>query len=393
MKTPSCHDVEERLPLLSYGELDASERNLVLVHLDGCASCRVANAALAASTAALSSLPLRHPDARRVEGLKAAVLEAVGAAGCPREVDLLDPGADGVGPTLEAHLAGCAPCREARAAFDQVSRALDLVPLTRPALGAADVRAGVLSRVGLAPAPGAAPVKAGRVVRFPGRRLAVAAAAVLVAAGAFTLGRVTAPSDPHQLAALKQSADVLVRSSRPQQRGWVAPAITAYTQVVEAGGHDDASARQARREVEALRALERLQHRADSPEPDDLEALMVEFPDASSTFECALAGYHVAGRGEVQAPITDGGAPAGHREEVSPWRARRGTIPYDDSAFAEALKVINKPALRQAILLQQGIRCEDLGELAQARGYYEQVLALQPGTPAARIADERLKRL
>lgn len=378
-RTPTCAEIEELLPLLGYGELLADERNRVLAHLDECAACRAENAAQEASSAALSAVPLRHPDARRVEGLKAAVLAAVGAAGCPREADLVDP--DAAGPALEAHLEVCAPCREARAAFGQVAAALDLVPLVAPrADAAAAARARVLAHAGAAP-------RAGRLVRFPARRLLAAAAAALLCAGAFALGRATAPPDRQQVVALKETADLLVRSSRPQQRGWVAPAITVYTQVVEAGGEDDA--RQARREVEALRALERLQQRGGALDPDDLEGLMVEFPDATSTFACALEGYR-AGRGEARSALTDPSvAPP---QEPRP-AARPGTIPYDDSAFAEVLKGINKPALRQAILLHQAIRLEDLGDLAQARTFYEQVLALPEDTPAARIARERLARL
>lgn len=426
--TPTCEWIEERLPLLGYGDLEAAERNLVLAHLDRCEACRAFVGALEASSAALSAVPLRHPDARRVRGLKAAVLAAVGAAGCPREVDLLARGSRGLGTPspdeagrpspdaeseLAAHLEGCAACREARAAFAQVGRALDLVPLIEPALAAQEAaRAQVFARVGpRAPAPatpsvpapalapGAAPAsvtKAGRLLRLPARRALTAAAAVLLGAGAFTLGRVTAPPDQEQALALKQSVDLMVRANHPQQRGWVAPAITAYTQVVESVDLEADASRQARREVEALRALERLQLRSDSPSADDLEDLMVEFPDATSTFACALEGYR-SSRGEAHSPLIDAG-PAEQTgehagERVGEWRGRPGTIPINHAAFADALRWISQPRLRQAILLQQAIRLEDLGDLAQARECYQQVLGAMGDTPAARFARERLERL
>ncbi|MCO5171937.1 MAG: hypothetical protein M9894_37025 [Planctomycetes bacterium] len=213
-----------------------------------------------------------------------------------------------------------------------------------------------------------------------------------LAAGAFALGRATAPRDPLQQAlALRTSADLLVRSQHPQQRGWVAPAITAYAQVIEAVGPGADAARRADRELAALQALERLQRRTDSPTPDDLAQLMVEFPDAPATFACVFQGY----AGRTAAPLADDGAAPPPGGLVGGWRGASGTIPYAEmEGFNEALKRIQEPRLRQALRLQRALQLEDMGDLAQARECYEQVLGeAHDDTPAARVARARLARL
>lgn len=385
MTTPACDWTEERLPLLAYGELDADERDRALAHLEACDGCRAARAALEGAAAALAAVPLRHPDPARLQGLKARVLAAVGADPCPREADLLDP--DAAGPDLAAHVEGCAPCREAAAAFAQAGQALDLVPLRRPSDAAwAAARDAARAHAGL---QAAATAPAGRVVRFPLRRALAAAAAVLVATGAFALGRATAPRDHLERAlTLKTSADQLVRGQHPQQRGWVAPAITAYERVIEAVGPGAEAARRADRELAALQALERLQGRGEAPSPDELAQLMVDFPDAPSTFACVFQGY----TGRTAAPLADVSSPP-PGGLVGGWSSgSSGTIPYAElEGYNEALKRVTEPRLRQALRLQRALQLEEAGKLQEARECYEQVLAeAHDDTPAARLARVRL---
>ncbi|MBX3468932.1 MAG: zf-HC2 domain-containing protein [Planctomycetes bacterium] len=380
MTTPACEWTEERLPLLAYGELDANERDRALAHLEACDGCRAARAALEGAAAALAAVPLRHPDPARLQGLKARVLAAVGADPCPREADLLDP--DAAGPDLAAHVEGCAPCREAAAAFAQAGQALTSKPL-RP-FDAASARATppaptLASRLATAPAARRASSSSGALA---------AAAAVLVATGAFALGRATAPRDHLERAlTLKTSADQLVRGQHPQQRGWVAPAITAYERVIEAVGPGAEAARRADRELAALQALERLQGRGEAPSADELAQLMVDFPDAPSTFACVFQGY----TGRTAAPLTDVTSPP-PGGLVGGWRGSSGTIPYAElEGYNEALKRVTEPRLRQALRLQRALQLEEAGKLQEARECYEQVLAeAHDDTPAARLARVRL---
>lgn len=394
MTAPTCEWIEERLPLLSYGDLESEERLSVLAHLEGCAACRGARAELEASAAALAAVPLRHPDASKVEGLKGRVLAAVGAAGCPREADLLDADA----PDMAEHLAGCAPCRQAQVAFGGVARALDRVPLAAPSAAAlAASRATIFARTGVA-APALA--KAGRLVRFPLRRALSAAAAILVAVGAFALGRVTAPAD---VLALKQRTDQEVRARSPLARGWVAPAIQAYQQVVEEGPAEHVVL--AEREVEALRALERLQA-GRTPAAADLEQLMVEFPDAPATFACVFDEY----RTWKPAPdhVSSGITPAGQGDlrapKVAPWSSESAPkgdrIPYstmtdiDEGKIREMLTWITNPRLVEALQLQRGLLYEREQNLTEARRCYEEIVAkATEDTPAVRLARERLARI
>jgi hypothetical protein len=399
MTAPTCEWIEERLPLLSYGDLESEERLSVLAHLEGCAACRATRAELEASAAALASVPLRHPDASKVEGLKGRVLAAVGAAGCPREADLLDADA----PDVAEHVAGCAPCRQAQVAFAGVARALDRVPLDAPSAAAlAASRATIFARTGVV-APALA--KTGRLVRFPLRRALTAAAAILVAVGAFALGRVTAPVD---VLALKQRTDQDVRARSPLARGWVAPAIQAYQQVVEEGPREPVvlAARAAEREVEALRALERLQG-ARTPAAADLEQLMVEFPDAPATFACVFDEYRTW-RPAPDHVVSPGITPAGQGDlrgpKVAPWSSegapKGDRIPYstmtdiDEGKIVEMLAWIKNPRLVEALQLQRGLLFEREQNLTEARRCYEEIVAkATDDTPAVRLARERLARI
>lgn len=394
MTAPTCEWIEERLPLLSYGDLDGEERVSVLAHLEGCARCCSARVELEASAAALAAVPLRHPDARKVEGLKGRVLAAVGAAGCPREEELLDPGSS----DLAEHLASCAACREAQVAFASVSRALDRVPLTAPTAAAlAASRATIFARTGVSPV---AAQRAGRLVRFPLRRALSAAAAILVALGAFALGRVTAPAD---VLALKQRTDESVRGRSPLTRGWVAPAIQAYQQVVEEGPAEQvvSARRAAEREVEALRALERLQETR-TPTAADLELLMVEFPDAPATFACVFDEYRTwkPEPDQVRPGITNGQDQL-RGPKVPPWHGEASPKPADripyrdmDGELVVMMKWVTNPHLVEALTLQRGLRFEYEQNLTEARRCYEQILASSTAdTPSVRIARERLARI
>lgn len=350
----SCEWTEERLPLLRYGELEAGERTTVLGHLEGCAACREAQAALDASAAALESVPLRHPDAKRVGGLKDRVLAAVGATACAREQDLLDPDADPA--DLAAHAAQCPPCEQAGVAFGRVRAAIDAAPVELPGASAfAASKAAILARTGAVAAP------ASKVIKFPPRAVALAAS-VLLCAGAFALGRVTASPDGD----LKARADLLVRHGEVVgDRAWVAPAIEAYEDVLRAPSDDLFTAH---RELEALRALEALPTR---PSAEQLEKFIADFPDAPQTAALALDTY------------------------VGRQRTRRGYAIKDlRGPFADSYReIVTAPRVLQFIELQDGMNEEDLGNLTQARQRYETVIALGADTPAARIARDRLARL
>lgn len=379
----TCEWAEERLPLLRYaGELEQEERVAVLAHLDACADCAATHRALDASSAALASVPLEHPEAQALDGLKARVLAAVNIAVCPREVDLLDPDAEG--PELHAHVSGCATCREALVAFGHVGQALDRVPLVAADLST--IKPTVLERTGTVVA------KAGRTLRFPVWRVVAAAAAIAAVAGAFALGRLTA-LDPAQVIALKQSADHVVRSTRLQDRGSVAAAIQAYELVAEVEDRRVAvEVAEARREVEALRALDALGADGEIGLLD-LEQVMIDHPQAETTFECALGVYEA--QALMKPSVASGATPSG----VLPWRPLDRRIRFVDmvTEFEAALTWISDWRLRQAIQLNRGLKLEDMGDVLAAREAYREVLSTsavgKPDTPAMRAARERLARL
>jgi hypothetical protein len=402
----ACEFVAERLPLLRYAdELAPDERLAVLAHLDRCPACRADQAALDAAAAALEVVPLRHPEAARLEGLRDRVLADVGAGGCPREADLLEPDAPHAGGLdLDAHLGGCAPCREARAAFAQVGAALDLVPLVPPGSFAA-MRAAVFERTGAAaPATGAdstARRPSGRLLLLPSPRLLAAAAALLLTAGAFALGRLTAaPVDAGQAVALKQRADDLVRSANPRDRAALAAAISVYERL--AAGEAGASAALADHELAALRELRSLS--ADG-EVDylDLKRVMVDHPDAPNTFACALREYRdqsaiprpvVPVVGTTYSALTEAGGSGQPGPIDAPVRYCYSQLQLGE--FEHALTWIVDWRVRQAIILEKGMAYEEMGDLTQARACYTEVVCMASDKyepPARRIASERLARL
>jgi hypothetical protein len=384
----TCEWTEERLPLLRYaGELEQDERVAVLAHLDGCEDCKAAQRALDASSAALASVPLEHPEGKALEGLKARVLASVNIATCPHEVELLDPDAEG--PALHAHVSQCATCREALVAFGHVEQALDRVPFVAADLSM--IKPTVLERTGVT----VQATKAGRVVRFPVWRVVAAAAAIAAVAGAFALGRATAV-DPAQVIALKQSADHGARSTRLQDRASVAAAIQAYELVADVEDRRVADVvAQARREVEALRALDGLGADGEIGLLD-LEQVMIDHPDAGTTFECALKVYE--SQALLRERVTPGIVPS---TGVLPWRGGPLTtrISYVDvvTEFEAALKWVTDWRLRQAIQLNRGMTLEEMGDVFAARAAYREVLSTsvvgKADTPAMRVARERLAKL
>jgi hypothetical protein len=375
-----CDWTLERLPLLRYAdELSTDERVRLLSHLERCAGCRALRAADEATAAALDAAPLRHPGADRLAGLKASVLAAVSpAAPCPREVELAD--------TPDAsHLAACASCRAAARDFEAVDRALELEPpLPRAALAAQ--RAALVAWF-----PEATPVGSRAVRRAPSptRWSTVAlraAAAVLLLGGVFSATsqalRPDAPGSVELLALAKRGADgVLVGGTGDAIA--LRRAANGYAHVaahVESHRARDqralAIAHVARREAEALEALARADHRS----AEGLEAVVADHPEAPAALECALDKLRGL-RGSIGVGISPPDTP--------------DAIQLNDAAdpLAHIRPFVKSPRAQAALLFQRGVRLEEGGRLLEARGVYEQVVALGGDAPAVGLARARLARL
>lgn len=371
-----CDWIEERLPLLRYtGELGSDERVRLLAHLEGCAGCRAARAADEATAAALDAAPLRHPGASRLAGLKASVLAAVRPdAPCPREAEL----AEAADP---AHLVACASCRAAARDLAAVGRALDLAPpLPRAALAAQ--REALLAR--LFPVVRSAPRRATPATSRWSVALR-AAAAVLLLGGVFGASsralRPDAPGSVELLALAKRGADGIVGGAGDPAS--LRRAATDYAYVaahVESHRARDqralAIAYAARREAEALEALARADHR----DLDGLEAVVADHPEAPTTLECALVKLGELRRGQAQPALSAPDATM---------------IVLDDAAdpWSKVRVFVKSPRAQAALLFQRGLWLEERGRALEARGYYEQVVALGGDSPAVELARARLARL
>lgn len=389
----TCEEAEERLPLLRYAdELPHDERVGLLAHLEACPPCRAVRAQDERAAGAIDRVPLRHPAAARLQGLKARVLARV-APGCPREADVALRASGELEPeeraSLDLHLLSCAPCRDAARAFGRVDALLDRAPpLPRARLAAQ--RAALLAR--LAPAaPAAVPAAPrGQLLAWPGLLLRVAAG-VLVLAGVFSVasGSLRHDPSPDLVALAKRGADELVRAKAraPGDAGWIPVAAAGYGKVVEAARREPrlaATAAEARRELRALAALARVEQAPSREREQALEELLVAHPDAPATFECALLSLHeTVHRGTVASPITDSSTES---HVIEWWR-------LDDSTKPDNLRWLTNPRVLQAVVLQRAMRLEELGDVVRARALYRDVLAKGPDAPAARVARERLARL
>ena len=372
-----CSQIEERLPLLRYGnELSADERVEVLAHLEECSACRTLRDQIEATAASLDAVPLERPDAQRLLGLKERVLESVGSAtGCPREPDwlaleTLDADARA---SLESHQADCASCQAFTRDLAGVGRALDLVPLVRPA-GLDTLRERVLAEVGQAERR----PRRGVLLRFA-PLLAMAAAALLVAGlTALALIPQAAPLDAHQLSALKDGADELLRDNRTDE------AVRIYRLLLAQGaGNDSPEGRRVLGSVQ--RSLDLIAKLEAARSSQDTELVITYYPD-SPVVPPALAQWAAQKSSEPQ--------------QVAPAIQHQPTISLDPIQIAELRlspeirRVVGTSrSMQQVVILQQGLRYEELGHLASAQEAFELVIEIDPDTKAAELARAGLTRL
>ena len=75
-------------------------------------------------------------------------------------------------------------------------------------------------------------------------------------------------------------------------------------------------------------------------------------------------------------------------------RSRRGLLQDDYADLSQLVSVgVQDVSVRQAILLQQGIHAQELGNAADAERHYRDAIAIDPATRAGGLAQERLEAL
>ncbi|MEZ6187731.1 MAG: hypothetical protein R3F62_22315 [Planctomycetota bacterium] len=426
--------LETHLPLLRYqDELSAEQVAQVLEHLEALPPGSDLRAQLEGVAHALDALSLEHPHPERLRSLKEQVLlavEAPVAPGEPATADVeplsaaeraqLEAALDLVEVPLHPGLAGLraavlaeVDAEQALPADEQaeVEAALDLlgdVPLparlaglrgavlgqlqAEPELTAHEraeveaaldlwedverpaaldgLKARVLAEVG---AP------AGQLVRFPNAFVATllaAAAVALLAVGVALGGWARGPQgfDPHGVRALKRTADFAALNGR------FAIAEENYRLILEGTRAEPELLEQVRQELVAIQDYRRAQSASDPLlRQRQVATLLRDKPDA---LVVPAAFYHDLNRRSTAAAVQS-------QLAFDPSRALR----FDELGVPDNVRDILTDATLQVILIQQGLRWEQLGDLIQARNCYQRALQIDPESEHGLQAKHRLSLL
>jgi len=425
--------LETHLPLLRYGdELSAEQVARILEQLEQLPDSADLRAQVEGVGHALDALSLEHPHPERLRSLKEQVLLAVQAPFAPGEpvldveplpadeqagveaalslvgdvpahpglanlraavlsqLDAPLPAAEQAGIEAALNLAGDVPAHPGLAnlrgaildrvedaeltpsAQAEVEAALDLwADVPRPA-GLDALKGNVLAEVGAGAPAG------GTLVRFPAAvavGLLAAAAVALVACGIALGGWASGGGvDATLTAALKRTADFAAMNGRFEI------ASENYRLIIESNA-DPKLVEQARQELNSIRDYREAQSNTDPLERQrQVAILMRDKPDA---LVVPLAFYNDLNRGSTAAAIQS------QQLAFDPSRALR----FDELGVPQHVRDILTDPTLQVILIKQGMRWEELGDLTRARTCYERAVQIDPDSKQGEQAKLRLTRL